>query len=246
MCACQDAYGKAMMDYLTGRRTAELMQIGCKTWFFEYDQWFEREQGAMQYVQGRVLDVGCGAGRHSLYLQGRGCDVLAIDKSPLAIKVCRHRGVRETRVMSLTQVTRRLGLFDTILLLGNNFGLMANRRRARWILRRFWAMTRADARILAGSGDPAANSNPDTLAKMESNRRRGRMPGQFRMQGRYGNCKTPWFDWLFVSETEMEELVDGTGWRISRFLRDNTDAYVAVILKEHSKRNGGRSSSQKS
>jgi 2-polyprenyl-3-methyl-5-hydroxy-6-metoxy-1,4-benzoquinol methylase len=38
----------------------------------------------MQFVKGRVLDVGCGAGRHSLYLQEKGFDVLGTDISPLA------------------------------------------------------------------------------------------------------------------------------------------------------------------
>jgi hypothetical protein len=134
--------------------------------------------------------------------------------------------------MAITQVSSKLGLFDTILMLGNNFGLMANRRRARWLLRRFKAMTTDDARIIAGSGDPSKSGAPTTLAKMERNRKLGRMPGQFRMQGRYGKFKTTWFDWLFVSEAEMEEVVDGTGWKVSHFLEDTTDAYVAIIEKE--------------
>ncbi len=55
----------------------------------------------MEFVNGRVLDVGCGAGRHSLYLQKKGFDVLGIDVSPLAVKVCRLKGVKKLKSCQL-------------------------------------------------------------------------------------------------------------------------------------------------
>jgi SAM-dependent methyltransferase len=89
------------------------------------------DRQAMAYVQGRVLDIGCGAGRHALYLQGQGFDALGIDNSPLAVEVCRRRGLLRAQVLPITQVSRALGSFDTILMMGNNFGLVGNPRRAR-------------------------------------------------------------------------------------------------------------------
>jgi len=77
----------------------------------------------MRYAKGRILDIGCGGGRISLYFQRKGSDVLGIDVSPLAIKVCKLRGLRKARVMSITGVSPRLGKFDTILVIGNDFGL---------------------------------------------------------------------------------------------------------------------------
>ncbi|MDY7011159.1 MAG: methyltransferase domain-containing protein [Planctomycetota bacterium] len=82
-----DAYGRVMLDYLEGKRTHELAKIGCKTWFSEFEEWSERERKAMRFVSGRVLDIGCGAGRHAIYLHRQGHDVLAIDNLPLAVEV---------------------------------------------------------------------------------------------------------------------------------------------------------------
>ncbi len=84
----------------------------------------------MSHARGRVLDIGCGAGRHALYLQKRGFEVVAIDISPLAVDVCRRRGVNDVRLMSITEADSNLGPFDTILMMGANFGLFANGRSA--------------------------------------------------------------------------------------------------------------------
>ena len=92
-----------------------------------YRDWADCEKRAIRFARGRVLDIGCAAGRHAIYLQERGHDVLGIDISPLALKVAKLRGLRKTRLLPITKVSRRLGTFDTILLLGNNFGLLANR-----------------------------------------------------------------------------------------------------------------------
>jgi tellurite methyltransferase len=39
----------------------------------------------------RVLDIGCGMGRHTIYLASRGFKVTAIDNAPTALAKCRER-----------------------------------------------------------------------------------------------------------------------------------------------------------
>jgi 2-polyprenyl-3-methyl-5-hydroxy-6-metoxy-1,4-benzoquinol methylase len=91
----EDAYGQEIWAYYKGRDSFEIIErddgyfdasSGPKTYFSEYQEWSIHEKRAMEFVKGRVLDIGCGAGRHSLYLQKMGFDVLGIDNSPLAIK----------------------------------------------------------------------------------------------------------------------------------------------------------------
>jgi 2-polyprenyl-3-methyl-5-hydroxy-6-metoxy-1,4-benzoquinol methylase len=85
----------------------------------------------MEFVKGRVLDIGCGAGRHSLYLQKRGFDVLGIDSSPLAIKVCKLRGLKQAKVMSIEELNFKPNSFDSVITLGSNFGLFGSFEKAK-------------------------------------------------------------------------------------------------------------------
>ena len=53
------------------------------------------EQKALELAHGKVLDVGCGSGSHSLYLQNeKGLEVVGIDRSAGAIEVAQQRGVK--------------------------------------------------------------------------------------------------------------------------------------------------------
>ena len=76
----RDAYGQILLAELEGRRAQEIMErddgliyAGSPAdYFAPFRRWPAVERRAMRLVKGRVLDVGCGAGRASLYLQGRG------------------------------------------------------------------------------------------------------------------------------------------------------------------------------
>lgn len=179
-----------------------------------------------------MLDIGCGAGRHSIHLQNNGLEVVDIDVSPLAIEVCRLRGLADARTMSVNEVRPELGVFDTILMMGNNFGLFGSRSGAKRLLRRFLAVTSPDGLIIAETLDPHKTENPDHLAYHKRNLKRGRMPGQVRTRVRYRKYVTPWFDYLFVSEAEMRDILDDTGWRIKRITGGQGPSYVAVLEKE--------------
>jgi len=237
----EDAYGRAILDFYEGKGGFEIFELddgfidvamrgGLPAFYFSpFDRWFDHEKQALQLVRGRVLDIGCGAGRHCLYTQERGHDVIGIDNSPLAIEVAKRRGVRDARVMSIAEIGPALGVFDTLLLLGSNFALLQSRSTARTLLQQFHAVTAPDAQILAGVMDP----HHGELASYCANnvvRNPDRMPGQLRMRIRYKGHATPWFDSLNVSKPELESVVDGTGWVIERFIGDHV--FIAVMKKQ--------------
>lgn len=238
--AQQDAFGRALYDHHLGkadwaiveRNDGSIEPMGLAQFFPAHADWREHQRRCIALARGRVLDVGCGAGRVALHLQRKGMAVVSIDNSPLAVKVCRLRGLRKVRVLPVAQVSRRLGTFDTIVLYGNNFGLLENARRARWLLRRFAAMTSPAARILAETNDPYQTSNPLHLRYHRRNRAAGRMGGQVRIRVRYQDLATPYFDFLIVSKDEMRRIVCGTGWRIARFIDSPGSIYIAVLEKE--------------
>jgi SAM-dependent methyltransferase len=202
---------------------------GPGAYFLPFRRWPKAERQALRLARGRVLDIGCGAGRVGLELQERGHEVVGIDLSPLAVEVSRRRGVRDARVLAVTQVDRSLGWFDTFVMFGNNFGLMGSRRRAPWLLRRFRAIANEGARILAESVNPYKTDKPEHLAFHKRNQRRGRMGGQLRIRIRHGSYATPWFDYLLASPEEMAGLAEGTGWELARVIDEDEHVYVGVL-----------------
>lgn len=244
--AKQDGYGQEIADFHAGMKVTEIVErddgfistsvIGPEVYFHPYKNWPKFERQATRFVRGRVLDVGCGAGRLALYLQEKGLEVVAVDYSPLAIKVCRERGVKEAKAFSITELDERLGLFDSIVMFGNNFGLFGGFKRARMLLKRFHRMTSERGRIIAQSSDPYLTKLPEHLAYHKRNRQRGRMGGQLRLRIRHRMVKSPWFDYLLVSRDEMQEILEGTGWQVKKFIDSGPKwgnfPYVAIIEKE--------------
>ena len=236
----QDAYGNEIRTLFEGNDAPEIIErddgyidsMGGNYLFSPFSKWDVSERQAIRLARGRVLDVGAGGGRHSVYLQDKGLDVTAIDVSPEAIAVCRARGVKKARVLDFAKITPALGTFDTIVMFGNNFGLFGSPARAKRLLRVLHKMTSPDARILAETLDPYQTTNPDHLAYHKRNRKRGRMAGQVRIRVRSRRLKTPWFDYLFVSRKEMREIVDGTSWGVVRTFPPRGPQYVALLEKE--------------
>ena len=70
-------------------------EIPLTTLFRSYEDMPEIERKALDIAEGRILDVGAGAGCHSLALQERGLDVTAIDISPLSVKTMKERGLKK-------------------------------------------------------------------------------------------------------------------------------------------------------
>ena len=241
----EDAFGRQLYDLFRGRNVVEVVERDDglidpsdtlpKYYLSDFKDWTLRERQAARYAKGRVLDIGCGGGRWSLYLQKKGHDVVGIDYSPLVVKVCRLRGVRDVRVMSISDVGPRLGRFDSILMMGNNFGLFGEPRRAKQLLRRFSKMTSPTAHIIAESLDIYKPPiEPIHRQYHVRNRKRGRMAGQVRIRIRYLTFASPWFDYLLVSKREMIGILKGTGWKIMRFISSKkSPAYVAIMERAY-------------
>lgn len=237
----EDAFGWEVWEHLQGRSEPEIIERddgyialsgGPDAYFWPFRRWPSVERRALRAVRGRVLDVGCGAGRVCLELQRRRHEVVGIDISPKAVETARARGVKDAQVHAAVQVSAAaLGPFDTIALFGNNFGLLADRRRGRWLLRRFASMTRTGGRIVATSRDPYATDVPEHLAYHQRNRARGRMPGQLRIRVRHRMRASPWFDYLTVSAAELEGLLVGTPWRVDQLIVDDGSPFYAMVLE---------------
>ncbi len=234
-----DAFGRALLDWTRGGSDPEIIErddgfieagAGPEVYMAPFEEWPSVERRAMRYVQGRVIDVGCGAGRVALHLQDRGFDVVALDASPLAVRAARVLGVAKVWCASVEELGQRIRAFDTVLLFGNNFGMFGTPDRLRSALSKWAISMPTHARVLAESMDPYVGSSIVDRAYRRRNRGKGRMAGQVRIRVRYREWTGPWLDWLFVSRSELSRLVLGTGWSVRRTLGARTsDLFVAVL-----------------
>jgi len=239
----RDAYGAELLAQYQalGVALSEIVErkdgfIAASPWprryFSDYPDWSRRERQAVRLVKGRVLDVGCGAGRFTLLLQKRGHQVTAIDNSPGAIKVSKARGVKKALVRSIDEIGKfPAKSFDTAIMMGNNFGLFGSFQKARRLLKGFVCIIADDGQIIAECVDPYQTKEPSHLAYQRYNRSRGRMSGQLRLRIRHGRTIGPWFDYLLVSRKELNEIVSGTGWLVDRIIPEKGPGYTVVLKK---------------
>ncbi len=237
-----DAFGRALLDWARGGSDLEIYEredgfieagAGPELYLAGSRHWPAPERKAVRLARGRVLDVGCGAGRVSLHLQQRGLDVVAADASALALQAARLLGVKRRWCVAAVDVGPRLAEFDTVVLYGNNFGIFGTPERVRRALLRWARYAAPGTRLLAESTDPAGGAPAFDAAYRRRNVELGRMPGQLRLRIRYRDLATAWFSWLFVSPADMGDLVRGTGWKVARvFVDDPALPYVAVLERQ--------------
>jgi SAM-dependent methyltransferase len=235
-----DAFGAALLDWVRGGKVCEVLErddghvelgSGPDGYLSPVRGWPIGERETLKHLRGRVLDVGCGAGRVALVLQEQGFEVEGVDASPLAIRAARTVGVRATRCIELEALTDELGRFGSILLFGNNFGIFGTPSRARRMLTRWARRASPGARIFAESTNPYSGGAPIVdRAYYRRNKARGVAPGQTKYRILYQDLVGSWNPWLFVSQRELRAIVRGTGWRIADCFGDGPiEPYVAVL-----------------
>jgi SAM-dependent methyltransferase len=241
----RDAFGAELLAQYSdlSRAISEIAEredglISASPWplryFAGYRDWSKRERQAARLVKGRVLDVGCGAGRFALHLQKQGHEVTAIDNSPGAVKVSRLRGVKKALLRPIEEIGKfPARSFDSVIMMGNNFGLFGSFYKARRLLRDFARITSPEGQIIAQTMDPYQTKEPLHLAYHRQNRRRGRMAGQIRIRIRHGKTIGQWFDYLLVSQNELKKIVSGTAWQVTRIISDTAPGYTVVLKKRN-------------
>lgn len=237
----EDAYGHEILDFLERREGKEIIERedgfidvsgGPESYFIPYDQWPEIEKTAIGLAQGRILDIGVGAGRVCLHLQENGMECVGIDNSPNAVHVAGMRGVNDAGLISFEQISSLDEKFDTVTMYGNNFGLFGNKEKVGKMLEVLGKITSREAVILAESFDPYRTESIEHLDYQAYNRSMGKMSGQLRIRVRYRKYATPYFEYLIVSQKEMEEMLENTGWNVSGFISGDTPLYIAVLRKK--------------
>ncbi|ACU37803.1 class I SAM-dependent methyltransferase [Actinosynnema mirum] len=196
------------------------------------EEWWPSERKALERIEGRVLDIGAGAGRVALALQERGVDVTALDPSGGAVEVALELGVRSVVQETVEGHLPSGERYDSFVLFGNNLGLLGPREHAHRFLADLAALARPGARVFAQGTDPHHSNDPLNLAYHERNRERGRLPGLYRQRVRFRDLATGYLDYLLCSAAELEELVAGTGWALVDVDEQDAPLLVATLVRE--------------
>jgi SAM-dependent methyltransferase len=235
-----DPFGEALWDFyndgdglMVDERDDGYVDIDSAGKYFEnYKNWDKYEKKAIKYAKGSVLDIGCGAGRHALYLQKKKRDVLGIDTSALAIKLCLARGLNKALIMSIDEIGKfDPETFDSIVLMGSNWGLLGSLARGKELLKKMHKITKPKGRIIAVTQNPHLTKNKVHKDYHKLNRSRRRLPGQVKIRVRFGKQVTDWFDYLFVSQPELERMIKGTGWQVKKYLDSENSSYAVILTK---------------
>jgi cyclopropane fatty-acyl-phospholipid synthase-like methyltransferase len=158
----KDLFGKAILDYQTNNAPEDLItatsiseedEMSVAYLFRSFSEMPKLEQKALQLARGKVLDVGCGAGSHGLYLQNeRNLDVTPIDISANAVAACQLRGLTSAKVYNILNLDTN-EKFDTILLLMNGTGIFGKLSNTPQFLKKLKSLLKENGQILIDSSD---------------------------------------------------------------------------------------------
>ena len=155
-----DVLGDAVIDYQKGNYTEDIITFSSLDeedtmplpyLFRDFTSMPILEQEALNLCKGKVLDIGCGAGSHSLYLQKKGLEVVALDNSKGAIETCELRGV--TNCVHSDIYNFKDQKFDTLLLLMNGIGIVGRLNYVDQFLKHLKKILHPGGQILLDSSD---------------------------------------------------------------------------------------------
>jgi len=233
-----DLFGKALWDYQKKPQENQIMtwtsltkndSINVSYFFRSFDEMPKLEQKALMLSKGKVLDIGCGAGSHSLYIQNKmKLEVYGIDQSPGAIETARARGLKNTIEQSIFSYKEET--FDTILLLMNGLGICGKLQNLKGLLIHLTNLIDYEGQILLDSSNLIylfdQTKNGDKIIPASN------YYGELEYGIRYDN-KTITFPWLYVDIENLKEAARQVGLKTHIIMRGKNWDYLARLVKEY-------------
>ncbi len=216
----QDPIGKAVHDYYHGIvgdsilvRTdiAEDETLSPGYFFRTFEQMPLQEQEALKRCKGKILDIGAGAGAHSVWLKEKGLEVVSIDISPLSCEVMRKRGLTNVLCGNIYSLADQK--FDTILLLMNGAGVAQTLPGLSVLLNHLKLLLNPGGKILADSSDLLylfTDENGESWIDIASDTYYGEMEYQLS----YKTVRGKKFPWLFVDSDTLAEYAERSGFTV--------------------------------
>jgi cyclopropane fatty-acyl-phospholipid synthase-like methyltransferase len=230
----KDLFGKAILDYQTNNSPEDLItetniseadEMDVAYLFRDFKGMPKLEQKALQLAKGKVLDVGCGAGSHALYLQEKGLEVLAIDISENAIKACQLRGIKQTKLIDVLAIENEK--FDTILLLMNGTGIFKTLKDCTKYLQKLKSLLNENGQILIDSSDIIYmyDEDEDGSYLVPANQ----YYGELEFTVTYKNEVEETFPWLYMDYNTLQNAANANGLQCELILEGKHFDYLARL-----------------
>ncbi len=182
------------------------------SWFFRNEQQMpEIEKAALAACRGKILDVGAGAGSHTLTLQKKGLNVVALEKSELAVHVMQKRGVENIVCSDLFQFENEI--FDTVLILMNGTGIGGTLQGLKTMLLHLKKLLSKNGQILIDSSDIRyLFEEEDGSFWLDLNSEK--YYGEMEYEVHYKNLEST-FNWLFTDFETLRNVAGEAGFDCS-------------------------------
>ncbi|MCY2687501.1 class I SAM-dependent methyltransferase [Salinimicrobium sp. TH3] len=195
--------------------------------FRGYKEMPKLEQKALQLCRGKVLDVGCGAGSHSLYLQEeRKLQVTAIDTSAGAIDICQKRGISDARNIAFEKLSEEK--FDTILLLMNGTGIVGKMKFLDNFFKQLKNLLAKDGQVIIDSSDLIYLFDADEDGGVWVDSSKGYY-GELTYSLSYKSETSARFDWLYLDFDSLSLAASKNGFDCAKIYEGEHYDYLARL-----------------
>ncbi len=225
-----DLFGKAILDFQTDNSPEDLVtetsisdpdEMSVAYLFRSYDEMPKIEQKALDLCFGKILDIGCGAGSHSLYLQQKRLDVTSIDISENAVKACQLRGLKNAKVQNILYLQEEK--YDTILLLMNGTGIFQTLEEAPKYLQKLKSLLAPNGQILIDSSDIIYMYDEDDVPK-------DNYYGELIFTIQYKKQTEKPFPWLYLEFELLNKLAEESNLNCQKILEGDHYDYLARLF----------------
>ena len=227
--------GKAIADFYKGRRDGKLRvlspmfeedEIPVTTLFRSFRDMPKLEQKALKMAKGRILDVGAGSGCHSLWLQGKGLDVTAVDISPYSIETMKERGVVNVLEQDFFTLEDK---YDTILMLMNGIGIVGGLDKLPDFFKHIDKILAQDGQLLCDSSDICClYEDEDGIIELPCD---DKYYGELEYTMCYDEMKGDSFPWLYIDANTLRNYAEAHGFKMEIVRRGEHYDYLARITR---------------
>ncbi|AXT50880.1 class I SAM-dependent methyltransferase [Aquimarina sp. BL5] len=232
----KDIFGEAIKDFYYKKYSEDIIVqapdfdddiIPIPYLFRSYSEMPKIEQKALDLAFGDVLDVGCGAGSHSLFLQEeRKLNVHAIDISEGAIEIAKKRGVTNASVQDIFNLKE--AQYDTLLFLMNGSGIIGKLNNIDIFFSNVKKLLKPNGQILIDSSDISyLFSEDDGSFWVDAS---AGYYGEMQYQLKYKKLQSDWFDWLYIDYNTLQNAANANGFVCELVLQGENDDYVAKLI----------------